>query len=131
MSGSASSTKATSMVTEGNRLLSRITRRIGLLFALTLTAFSCQSATQDPTGGETHFLVRCEANSSSCGSKLACVCGVCTLPCTERAACEALPAAACVASDSADGCGAPEARGHCDVACLIDADCAVLSNAHR
>jgi len=106
-------------------------RRAGLLVALLFAAFSCQRETEDPTGGETHFLVRCEPNSNSCGSKLACLCGICTTPCTERAACEHLPSAACVSSIGADACGDVEAQGHCDVACLIDADCAVLSDAHR
>src|SRR5436190_17475398 len=105
-------------------------RQAGLIFALLFAVFSCQSETEDPTGGETHFLVRCQPNSNTCGSKLSCVCGVCTLPCSDRAACEPLPAAACVASSGGDSCSDRAAQGHCDVACLIDADCAVLSKTH-
>lgn len=118
------------MVTDGYRLLRNATQRASWTLALLFTAFSCQSERDDPTGGETHFLVRCETGSNTCGSRLACLCGVCTVPCSERATCESLPAAACVASSSVDSCGNPEAPGHCDVACLIDADCAVLSPRH-
>jgi len=119
------------MATDPKPWFRAATRQAGLLFALLFAAFSCQVESEDPTGGETHFLVRCEPNSNSCGSKLSCLCGVCTLPCSERAACELLPAAACIAASGTDSCGAEPAQGHCDVACLIDADCTVLSQAHR
>jgi hypothetical protein len=36
-----------------------------------------------------------------------------------------------VASNDPEICGDSQAPGHCDVACLIDADCAALSRAHR
>jgi hypothetical protein len=56
------------------------------------------------------------------------VCGVCTLPCAERATCEALPAAQCV-----PGCVTEEVKapGVCEVSCVVDADCVVVSAAHR
>src|SRR6187431_804899 len=120
-----------SVVTDTERWIHRATRQAGLVFALLFAAFSCQHATEDPTGGETHFLVRCLPGANSCGDQLTCLCGVCTIPCAERAACELLPAAACVASSGADACGDSLASGHCDVACLVDADGAVLSKTHR
>lgn len=119
------------MATDRGHWLRRATRKLGLFCALALAAFSCEHQTDDPSGGETHFLVRCQPGTNSCGSVLSCVCGVCTLPCNERATCESLPAAACVASTGSDACGNAQAPGHCDVACLIDADCAALSRVHR
>jgi len=119
------------VATETERWLRTATRQAGLLLALFFAIFSCQRESEDPTGGETHFLVRCQPSSSSCGGKLSCLCGVCTVPCAERAACDLLPAAACVAGNGADACGNSLAAGHCDVACLVDGDCAVLSKTHR
>jgi hypothetical protein len=105
---------------------------LGAVLALLLLAFSCgQAQTVEPTGGETHFLARCTAGSTSCGSGLSCVCGICTRRCDARAACQDLPAAACVAPSSSESCVDSNAAGHCDVACVVDADCAVLSPAHR
>lgn len=103
-------------------------RITGLLAALAL-AFSCRPESSDPTGGETHFLSRCQPNTNSCGERLMCVCGVCTVPCTERDGCRALPSAQCVLScTTADAMKAP---GVCDVSCVADADCAIISSAHR
>lgn len=118
------------MANKGGRWLRRATRNIGLCLGLVLAAFSCERQINDPTGGETHFLVRCQPGTNSCGNVLSCLCGVCTLPCSERATCEHLPSAACVASTSNEACENSQA-GHCDVACLIDADCAALSGSHR
>jgi hypothetical protein len=103
----------------------------GLLLALLLLVFSCGHARSDPTGGETHFLARCSPDSTACGSGLACLCGVCTRSCDGRAACQSLSDAACVASSSQAACAEAEPAGHCDVACLSDDDCAVLSASHR
>jgi hypothetical protein len=119
------------VATDGYRLLRDTTRRLLWSLTLLLAVFSCEREHDDPTGGETHFLVRCEPGSNSCGTELTCLCGVCTRPCSERATCETLPAAACVASSGVDSCGNAEAPGHCDVACLIDADCSVLSQRHH
>jgi hypothetical protein len=78
---------------------------LGAVLALLLLAFSCgQAQTVEPTGGETHFLARCTAGSTSCGSGLSCVCGICTRRCDARAACQDLPAAACVAPSSSESC---------------------------
>jgi hypothetical protein len=96
-----------------------------LLLAL-LPALSCESDGGESTGGETHFLARCEPGSSLCGASLSCLCGVCTRPCDAEDACGALPGAACHASDSNE---CAEAR--CDVECTSDADCAIVSPSHR
>lgn len=103
---------------------------VGVLLAL-LTIASCGRERSDPTGGETHFLTRCGPESSDCGDGLSCVCGVCTLACDARATCQNLPDAACIASSDPATCSGPEAAGHCDVACIGDDDCAVLSSLHR
>jgi hypothetical protein len=120
------------MATKDKAFISTAGLRASLLLGVLFFAFSCERATSEPTGGETHFLARCSSSSSSCGSELSCLCGVCTLACTDRAACQGLPAAACVASSSGlESCAEPESAGHCDVACVVDADCTVLSAAHR
>src|SRR6185295_11035095 len=94
--------------------------------------FSCgHERSGEPTGGETHFLTRCTSGSSSCGSELSCICGVCTVSCDARVACQSLPDAACIASAATESCGASEPAGHCDVACISDEDCAVVSSSHH
>jgi len=106
--------------------------RVASLLAALALAFSCSNSEKvEPTGGETHFLTRCEPNTDSCGSKLQCLCGVCTLPCDGRAACQALPAAQCVLSTGTPGCADVASPGHCDVSCVADAECTILSPAHR
>src|SRR6187551_810653 len=102
-----------------------------LLFVAAFVAFSCGNATTDPTGGETHFLTSCEANSDSCGGELSCLCGVCTLPCSARTACQALPAGECVLPPVGAACASTAAPGLCDVQCVADVDCAVVSPLHH
>lgn len=122
--------KVTSVATD-TRPLGRPGRRFGILLAALLLVFSCESSAPDePTGGETHFLTRCDASPGACGTRLSCVCGICTLPCSERAACQNFPVAECVAADAA-ACGNSPAQAHCDVSCASDADCKIVSSAHR
>lgn len=109
------------------KALSRLTL---LLVALTL-AFSCKPESGEPTGGETHFLTRCEPGANTCGDQLTCLCGVCTRPCAERAACQTLPAAQCVPAGSGCAMGRAGAPGVCEVSCVADADCLVISASHR
>jgi lysophospholipase L1-like esterase len=109
-------------------MVSKAKHLLTTLLAVLLLAFSCKPESSEPTGGETHFLTRCEPSSTSCGDRLSCVCGVCTLPCTERASCQGLPAAQCVPSCTITS---PTAPGVCEVSCLGDADCTVISPAHR
>ena len=109
-------------------MLSKVKSRIVILLGALALAFSCNRESTDPTGGETHFLTRCEPGTNTCGGRLTCMCGVCTLPCTERATCQALPAAQCVPGCVPDDSQAP---GVCEVSCVVDEDCAVLSRLHR
>lgn len=106
-------------------------KRSALVFVALSLAFSCGTTTEDPTGGETHFLLRCDSKSAPCGSDLACLCGVCTLPCDQRAECEGLPGGQCILSSSSDSCTDASAPGRCDVPCAADVDCRVISAAHR
>jgi len=109
-------------------MVSKAKHLLATLLAVLILAFSCKPESSEPTGGETHFLTRCEPGTTSCGDRLSCVCGVCTLPCTERASCEGLPAAQCVPACTVTH---PALPGVCDVSCLGDADCTVISPSHR
>ena len=109
-------------------MLSRVKSRITILLAALALAFSCNRESTDPTGGETHFLTRCEPNADTCGDRLTCICGVCTQPCADRASCLGLPVAQCVPGCVTDHAPAP---GVCEVSCVGDADCSVVSGAHR
>jgi lysophospholipase L1-like esterase len=101
--------------------------RLAALFASALVVFSCESSSGESSGGETHFLTHCVPGSDSCGSKLSCLCGVCTAPCSQRAACERFAAAECVPPTCTDS----REAGYCDVGCFAEADCAALSSAHH
>jgi hypothetical protein len=93
-----------------------------------LVGFSC-SVSSEPTGGETHFLTIC--HSDTCGPGLSCVCGVCTRPCAGADDCRDLPAAGCVSPLEGGSCSPSSAPASCDASCTSDADCGVLSPAHR
>lgn len=100
-----------------------------LLLVAALLAPNCGTTREDPTGGETHFLQRCEG-AGACGGDLVCACGVCTLPCVERSACEQFPTAVCRPVAAAASCQVASV-GLCDVTCIADVDCSDLSAAHR
>lgn len=104
--------------------------RFVALLVLALLSTECQSAREDPTGGETHFLKSCALDSRTCGSELVCLCGVCSLPCNEGRSCGELPGASCAPPGETASC-ALATTGHCDVACADDAVCATVSEAHR
>ena len=118
------------MVSKKKPFSGRSGRKLMLLLGALLLAVSCSAQHEEEAGGETHFLTRCDADSSSCGPDLVCLCGACTLPCNERTACEGFPVAECVTSTAAS-CGPAQVGPHCDVSCASDADCSVLSPAHR
>ena len=101
--------------------------RLAALFASVLLVFSCENSSGESSGGETHFLTRCVPGGDSCGSKLSCLCGVCTAPCSGRAACEGFAAAECVPPVCTDS----RESGYCDVGCFAEADCAAVSPAHH
>ncbi len=107
------------------------TKRCAVLFVALSLAFSCGTETEDPTGGETHFLTRCDSKSAACGGDLSCLCGVCTLPCDQRSECQGLPGGQCILSSSGNSCTDASAPGRCDVPCAADVDCRVVSPSHR
>ena len=109
----------------------RLLQLSGGLMLSALLAFSCQRGGEEPTGGETHFLTRCDASAAACGQDFACVCGVCSRPCSEQSTCQDLPAARCTAKSDGVMCAGTVATGYCDVACVSDVDCAPLSATHR
>ena len=112
-------------------LPSKLGGRLAWLLASLAWALSCRAESAEPTGGETHFLTRCESAPKSCGAELQCVCGVCTLACATRAECRALPFAQCVLTSQVRACDASASPGICDVSCVVDADCEVVSPSHR
>jgi len=104
------------------------------VFGVALCTFVNCATTQptERTGGETHFLKACD-NNASCGDATACMCGICTRPCTDNNACQSLAASAqCVS-----GAGRPEAAvcqdsplsSFCDAPCSTDESCRALSSA--
>jgi hypothetical protein len=105
--------------------------RLWFLLGAALLVSSCASEPDDPTGGETHFLTRCDPNAQSCGDGLSCLCGVCTVPCSEHTTCQSFSVATCATADPASSCSGFQTQGHCEVSCAIDADCAALSPLHR
>ncbi|RYZ01179.1 MAG: hypothetical protein EOO73_36395 [Myxococcales bacterium] len=109
------------------RAFTRALRALLLVLAA-LLSFNCQSARDEPTGGETHFLQRCR-DSATCGGSLVCACGVCTTPCDSAATCGSFPAATCAAPE-ASTCDERD-RSYCEVSCALDAECAELSAEHR
>lgn len=98
---------------------------VGLAFT-----FSCESEGDDATGGETHFLRRCQLNGQDCTGALSCICGVCTLPCEVDVNCGMLPSAECVTT-SASACGSAADKQICTRSCDGDGDCRVLSAEHH
>ena len=102
--------------------------RIFLIFAAVLALFRC-TTTEDPTGGETHFLTVCGVDSARCGEGLVCLCGVCTRSCSNDTECGELPAAECRAPADPSACA--NVAAHCDATCSSDADCRAVSTSHR
>lgn len=110
---------------------SRIGRGVALLFTLMFVAgISCESQSNVSTGGETHFLKLCDPSAEACGTDLSCICNVCTRPCDGDSACADLPGALC-AESPAEYCGDAAAQNTCEVSCVRDSDCAILSEQHR
>lgn len=110
----------------------RIALRALVLCASCALFFACADANDGTEiGSETHFLSACDGG---CGADAECVCGVCTKRCEHDAACSALSAAAaCVPLGPrvAEGRCADDAEAACDLACLADADCALLPGHFR
>lgn len=83
---------------------------------------SCAKSSDPAQGSQTHFLQSCD---DSCPAPYDCLCGVCTIACTEDAMCgEHAEAASCVAVS--DSCMLTS--NVCDLACERDDDCATLGS---
>src|SRR5690606_19172352 len=67
-----------------------------LTFCAALSLGAC-SPESPQVGSQTNWLAACD-DSSECGDSY-CICGTCTAPCTEDAACSELPGSECVTSD--------------------------------
>jgi len=112
----------------GRRTSVRSLALLWLALVAILSPLGCEAEPTDSTGGETHFLRLCDDDPHACGTALACLCGVCTVPCQIQASCAAFPGARCVVRTGAV-CGAT--TNVCEVACTTVADCAPLSAEHR
>jgi hypothetical protein len=66
-----------------------------LFLCSAICLFACSSESPQ-VGSQTNWLAACN-NSSECGDYY-CICGTCTAPCTEDAACSDLPGSECVSS---------------------------------
>src|SRR6187399_2261390 len=92
-------------------------------YVVVAVAAGCgRERSDDIAGGgnsETHFLEEC---TDRCPGDLSCVCGVCTVTCTETSDCgELSPQAECVAA-----CTDAPSTLMCDLPCGSSAECAVL-----
>lgn len=95
-----------------------------ILVATTLlaaTLLGCAKSTDPVMGSQTHFLQTCD---DSCPAPYDCICGVCTVECSEDAMCSTQASAAqCVAPASAS---CSELESVCDVSCERDRECEPL-----
>ena len=90
----------------------------GLVLGVVLWA--CGGSVGGSSGGESHFLILCEA---ACGSGLSCISGVCTRSClVGKSDCSDLSPDATCTDQSIE----PGEVAVCDVACEAKADCANL-----
>jgi len=83
------------------------------------------------TGSETNFLSSCDA---SCGEGLSCLCGVCTLACSDTDECSALGSGTeCTAEvePPSDRVCPDQEAAFCDRPCRDTADCSALGSAFR
>jgi len=109
-------------------ILRKVRHLAPLLLGLWLI-FSCSTPESSQEGGsETHFLQTCEA---TCDDGMQCICGVCTLPCTEQNDCSNWAGVATCAPlgprVAEQRCAAAESSAICDAACLSDVDCSKLA----
>ena len=105
-----------------------------LVLGALIAAVSCSTPRGEDITGETHFLRLCDAEANDCGAGLVCACGVCTRVCEVSSDCAAFPSADCIGSSASPApqmCEDPAPAGRCDVTCVSDADCGVVSSEHR
>lgn len=119
------------LTSKERRAFLRCVLPLGLLIGALNTC--APGAKESTTGGETHFLTACNADAV-CGSRFACVCGLCTEPCAQDSTCQSLSGSAtCVPATDSNGDSCPDsaATNVCGVACTIDTTCQALSNQLR
>lgn len=81
---------------------SRILRSTPVGFILAATCFACEPPAPGPQGdSHTNWLRTCEVDQD-CGA-LACICGVCTLSCSDEAACSTIGGASCLPAGESPG----------------------------
>jgi hypothetical protein len=117
-----------------NSRTSRFWRSTFALFlGAALAAVACGKAQNRDISGETHFLTACNADTGECGEGLICACGLCSRACADDSECSTLPASQCLTPTAASSptCESPVPAARCDVACIADEDCQVVSSAHR
>jgi len=83
---------------------------------------ACDGATDNNRGSETHWLTSCDSDDV-CGAGLKCICGACTLPCTDSTACQSLGTTAACAPPSAVEAVCP-GETHTSSLCLASCDIA-------
>ena len=107
--------------------MNRILKNVILFGSLALSA--CQASDNPRVGSETNFLVLCSSDAP-CGSELSCVCGACTIACSEVSECaESAGVAVCKTRASrplTQSCGEAEVEATCEVVCADQDDCAAL-----
>lgn len=95
-------------------------------------ALGCDSSPEaKDLGSETHFLATC---SETCADGYSCLCGACTLACSDLGECSSGSLAArCVPAGPrvADGTCSQGVSAFCDVACAEDRDCRSVGLSHR
>jgi hypothetical protein len=95
------------------------------VFAITLTAWlvSCgDPAPVEREGSNTNWLKRC-TDSAECGSAGACVCGVCSLECSESDQCTETGNTCATGFGRATQCAGQTTAGLCLASCVTGADC--------
>lgn len=108
-------------------------RLLSSFAVLVLWIVSCGQTSSPQSGSETHFLMGC--TEASCGDDMQCICGVCSMPCVQRADCSLLSSAVdCtpLGPRVAQGrCDSTQIGAMCDAACLKDDDCSALGHGSR
>ncbi len=110
----------------GNQWRRNVVRCLQIALGV-LAVVGCEQRQEPQAGSETHFLTRCE---STCPNGDDCICGACTRSCTSSEECSTLqPGASCMSMApriAVGRCSGTEQVAICDLACLVDADCAAM-----
>lgn len=103
-----------------------LARGLVVAFLFTVAASCGKTTSNSGTDSSTHWLESCEADSE-CGA-LRCLCGTCTLPCTDVAVCPDIETAACTEAQR-PSCNQPVPV--CVAMCRTDQDCASVRSGLR